>query len=50
MLSQKQLTSIADDLAVAESQRTMIPRLTQQYPDMTIEDSYAVQSAWVEKA
>ena len=49
MLSQKQLTSIADDLAVAESQRTMIPRLTQQYPDMTIEDSYAVQSAWVEK-
>ena len=49
MLSQEQLTSIADDLAVAESQRTMIPRLTQQYPDMTIEDSYAVQSAWVEK-
>lgn len=46
MLEQDTLTKIADDLAAAEDSRTMIPRLTAQYRDMTIEDSYAVQNEW----
>lgn len=46
MLDQERITSIADDLAAAERDRTMIERLTQQYPDMTVEDSYAVQNEW----
>ncbi|MFV8394992.1 2-oxo-hept-4-ene-1,7-dioate hydratase [Corynebacterium hindlerae] len=46
MLSKDQIIKIADDLAAAERNRTMIPRLTAQYPDMTVEDSYAVQNEW----
>lgn len=46
MLTEEQLTQIADDLAQAEKNRTMIPRLTASYPDMTVEDSYAVQKLW----
>lgn len=46
MLDNDTLTRIADDLAAAEEGRTMIPRLTAQYPDMTVEDSYAVQNEW----
>lgn len=46
MLPRETIIKIADDLAQAERDRRMIPRLTAQYPDMTIEDSYAVQSEW----
>lgn len=46
MLEPSVITKIADDLAAAEQSRTMIPRLTAQYPDMEIEDSYAVQNEW----
>ena len=49
MLSDDQLTKIADDLANAEENRSMIPLLTAQYPDMVVEDSYAVQAKWVER-
>lgn len=46
MLTHEQIVKIADDLATAERDRTMIPRLTAQYPEMTVEDSYAVQNEW----
>ncbi|MDO5619786.1 2-oxo-hept-4-ene-1,7-dioate hydratase [Kocuria sp.] len=46
MMEQDQLSQIADDLAQAEASRSMIGRLTAQYPGMTIEDSYAVQAEW----
>ncbi|AKK04204.1 2-oxo-hept-4-ene-1,7-dioate hydratase [Corynebacterium epidermidicanis] len=46
MLTHEQIVKIADDLARAEEQRTMISRLTAQYPEMTVEDSYAVQNEW----
>jgi len=46
MLSQEQLVAIADELAAAERDRTMVPRLTARYEDMTVEDSYAVQKVW----
>lgn len=46
MLNQETITAIADELADAEEQRSMIPLLTARFPQMTIEDSYAVQNEW----
>lgn len=46
MLAEDVITRIADDLVQAGKTRTPIPRLTAQYPDMTVEDSYAVQRLW----
>jgi len=40
------ITQIADDLAQAERDRTMIPRLTARHTDMTVDDAYAVQQEW----
>ncbi|MCH8571468.1 2-oxo-hepta-3-ene-1,7-dioic acid hydratase [Nesterenkonia sp. AY15] len=50
MLTPEQITTIADELAEAEAQRSMIPRLTTRHPEMTIEDSYAVQNEWRRRA
>ena len=44
MLDQERVVAIADELAAAEANRTMIERLTLRYPEMTVEDSYAVQN------
>lgn len=46
MLSENTITAIADELAAAEENRTTVPLLTARYPEMTIEDSYAVQNQW----
>jgi len=46
MLPAQKITDIADELAEAERSRSMIPRLTARNPDMTVEDSYAVQNEW----
>ena len=46
MLDQKTIESIADELVEAGRSRTPVPRLTARYPDMTVEDSYAVQRLW----
>ena len=50
MLDQERVVAIADELAAAEANRTMIERLTQRYPEMTVEDSYAVQNEWRRRA
>ena len=50
MLTPAQITTIADELAEAEAQRSMIPLLTTRHPEMTIEDSYAVQNEWRRRA
>ncbi|GAA1139431.1 2-oxo-hept-4-ene-1,7-dioate hydratase [Nesterenkonia lutea] len=50
MLEKEQITAIADELAEAEAQRGMIPLLTARHPEMTIEDSYAVQNEWRRRA
>jgi 2-oxo-hept-3-ene-1,7-dioate hydratase len=50
MLPADTITAIADELAGAERDRTMIPRLTARYPEMTVEDSYAVQNEWRRRA
>ncbi|MCF2572102.1 fumarylacetoacetate hydrolase family protein [Brevibacterium sp. UCMA 11754] len=46
MLDETTIAAIADDLAQAEKDRTKIGLLTTKYPDMTVEDSYAVQNEW----
>ncbi|MCF4006021.1 fumarylacetoacetate hydrolase family protein [Corynebacterium uropygiale] len=46
MLTDAQVTQIADDLAEAERNRTMIPLLTARFDGMTVEDSYRIQNEW----
>ena len=46
MLSDEQRRQIADELAQAEENRTTVPRLTARFPEMTVEDAYAVQNTW----
>ncbi|WP_290498872.1 2-oxo-hept-4-ene-1,7-dioate hydratase [Kocuria sp. UBA5001] len=50
MLDQERVVAIADELAAAEANRTMIERLTLRHPEMTVEDSYAVQNEWRRRA
>jgi 2-oxo-hept-3-ene-1,7-dioate hydratase len=49
VLDQKAVAAIADELLEARRTRTPIPRLTARYPDMTVEDSYAVQNLWSDR-
>lgn len=46
MLDEKTIALIADELVEAGRSRTPVPRLSARYPDMTVEDSYRVQSLW----
>ena len=46
MLDAKTIEAIADELLEAGRTRTPVPRLTARYPEMTVEDSYAVQQLW----
>src|SRR5690625_3391193 len=50
MLPHETITSIADELAAAEESRQTIPLLTARHPEMTVEDSYAVQNEWRRRA
>lgn len=50
MLSDEVRHAIADELARAEREKTVIPRITARYPDATIDDSYAIQAIWRDKA
>ncbi len=49
MLTQEQIQQAADDLYLAEQNRQQIAPLTLTYPDMNMEDAYAVQTAWVKR-
>ncbi len=46
MLSPDVVAQIADELATAEREKSVIPRITGRFPDATIEDSYAIQGVW----
>lgn len=46
MLPPETIAAIADELAEAEETRTTVPLLTARHPEMTVEDSYAVQNEW----
>ncbi|WP_440708928.1 2-oxo-hept-4-ene-1,7-dioate hydratase [Herbiconiux sp. YIM B11900] len=46
MLDEETITAIADELVEAARTRTPVPLITARHPEMTIEDSYRVQSLW----
>jgi len=48
-LDPARIEAIADELLVADRDRTVVPLLTARNPDMTVEDSYAVQSIWARR-
>ncbi|MDO6965929.1 2-oxo-hept-4-ene-1,7-dioate hydratase [Rhizobium alvei] len=47
MLTQNQIAAAADALEQAERSRTQTGLLSLRHPDMTMDDAYAVQAAWV---
>lgn len=50
MLDTEQITQIAEELAAADRDHSVIPRITARFPEATVEDSYAVQGVWRDKS
>lgn len=46
MLDAETRAALAAELAAADAERTIMPRITARYPEATIEDSYAIQKVW----
>ncbi len=46
MLDDAAIAQIAGELAAADRTHSVIPRITERFPDATIEDSYAIQGVW----
>ena len=46
MLPPETLTALAAELAEADRQRTVMPRITSRHPEATVEDAYAIQGVW----
>jgi len=49
MLNDSTIAQLAQELADAERDRAVIPRITARHPEATIDDSYAIQRVWQEK-
>ena len=49
MLTTEQLAEAVDVLHNAEQARVQVPALTLTYPEMDLEDAYAVQKGWVDR-
>jgi len=47
-LIQEQIVALAASLNVAEQSRTQVRQFSLDYPEITIEDAYAIQQAWVD--
>ena len=50
MLERETIVRIADELVEAGRTRVPVERLTARFPEMTVEDSYAVQDLWRERS
>ncbi|WP_308797827.1 2-oxo-hept-4-ene-1,7-dioate hydratase [Agromyces silvae] len=50
MLDPGRIAEIADELTAADRDRTVVPLLTARNPGMTVEDAYAVQREWTDRA
>ncbi|RZJ62270.1 MAG: 2-oxo-hepta-3-ene-1,7-dioic acid hydratase [Acidovorax sp.] len=48
MLSNDTIAALAQQLYQARKERTQLRHFSAQYPEMTIEDGYAIQRAWVQ--
>src|SRR5437899_10648099 len=46
MLDQQTVEQLAQRLDEAERSKSLIPAFTREYPELTIEDAYAIQRAW----
>lgn len=46
MLPPETIATLAAELAKADRERVVVPRITARYPEATIEDSYAIQGVW----
>lgn len=46
MLPPRTITDLAAELTDAHRRRALLPRITARHPEATVEDSYAIQSAW----
>ncbi|WFR83228.1 2-oxo-hept-4-ene-1,7-dioate hydratase [Arthrobacter sp. Y-9] len=49
MLNDSTIAQLAQELADAERDRAVIPRITARHPEATVDDSYAIQRVWQEK-
>ncbi|MDN4482995.1 2-keto-4-pentenoate hydratase [Demequina lignilytica] len=49
-LDRATIDAIAEELAQAERDHAVIERITARYPDARVEDSYAIQGVWRDKA
>ena len=47
MLPKDTIDALAQELYAARKSRTQVRHFSQRYPEMTIEDGYAIQRAWV---
>ncbi len=47
MLNQDTINALALELQLARKTRTAVRHFSQRYPEMTVDDGYAVQRAWV---
>jgi 2-oxo-hept-3-ene-1,7-dioate hydratase len=50
MLSPETIDLIAGELAEAERAHGVIPRITARYPEATVDDAYAIQGVWRDRA
>ncbi|WP_084104772.1 2-oxo-hept-4-ene-1,7-dioate hydratase [Demequina sp. NBRC 110056] len=50
MLPQPTIAALADELADAHRSRGVIERITARHPEATVEDSYAIQGLWRDRA
>jgi 2-oxo-hept-3-ene-1,7-dioate hydratase len=50
VLDEQTIADLADELGEAHRTRTVIPRITTRFPDATVEDSYAIQGVWRDRA
>ncbi|RZA15880.1 MAG: 2-oxo-hepta-3-ene-1,7-dioic acid hydratase [Lysobacteraceae bacterium] len=48
MLNPQQIASLAAELQQAETTRTQVEHFSKRFPQMTLEDGYAVSRAWVQ--
>lgn len=46
MLSAETIADLAAELAAAERDRTLIPRISTRHPEATVDDAYAIQGMW----
>ena len=49
MFSDDLIAQLADELQASETSRVQIGHFSKRFPDMTIEDGYAISRAWVKK-